>query len=96
VRTPSGMTTSEFSDSLKHFLDHCCVLNRRTLCWLACGSPILHVRATLWIHEATCPGYSDLEHRVWNTTIPYCPGCEEKPALRGCLDLSLPALDEAS
>lgn len=96
MRTPSGIAASEFSDSLKHFLDHCCVLNRHTLCCLVCGSPILHVRATLWIHEATCPGCSDLEHKVWNTTIPYCPRCEEKPALRGCLYLSLPAIAKAS
>ena len=28
---------------------------------------------------------SIMENRAWNTMVPYCPNCEEKPAEHGCL-----------
>jgi hypothetical protein len=89
VRTPCRITASEFSDSLKHFLDACCVLRRDTLCCTICGASILYVRAALSIHDAACAGCEEPDQKVWNTVVPYCPRCEERPAQRGCLYLPL-------
>ena len=85
VRTPSRMTASDFSDSLKYFIQHNCVVNRRSLCCAICGSPIMYVRAALWIHATTCPGCGNANDWSCHVMVPYCPRCEEKPAERGCL-----------
>lgn len=96
MRTPRPISASEFSDSLKHFLDACCVLRGSTLCCAICGASILHVRATLSIHTLAYGGCEVLEQGVWNTMIPYCPRCEEKPEQRGCLYLSSMVLPKAA
>jgi hypothetical protein len=96
VRTPSRITASEFSDSLKSFLDACSVLRGQTLCCTICGASILYVRAALSIHDAACVGCEEPDQRVWNTVVPYCPKCEEKPAQRGCLCLSLMVFSNAA
>ena len=88
VRTPCRITATDFSDSLKHFLDACSVLRGNTLCCNNCGRSIQHVRAALSIHNSA-GGCEGLEQRIWNTLVPYCLGCEEKPAERGCLHLPL-------
>lgn len=89
MRTPSRMPASEFSQSLKHFLNYICVLNHHRLCCGRCGAPIVYVRAALQLHRAFCPACAGVEttveNRAWNTMVPYCPICEEKPAERGCL-----------
>ena len=96
VRTPSRITASEFSDSLRQFLDACCALNGNTLCCVRCLTPILHVRAALSIHTRTCTGWEDLEQRIWTISIPYCPRCEAKPKSLGSLYLSAITLPKAS
>jgi len=88
-RTPCRITATEFSDSLKYFFDVCCSLYGNTLSCIVCGTPILHVRAALSIHNSARGGCEGLEQRVWNTGVPYCPACEEKPAERGCLHFFL-------
>jgi hypothetical protein len=96
VRTPCRLTASEFSDSLKHFLDACCVLRGNTLCCTICGASILHFRAALSIHNPDCGGCEGLEQRVWNIGVPYCSKCEEKPVQRGSLYLPLMVFSKAS
>ena len=96
MRTPSRITASQFSDSLKHFLDTYCMLRGDTLCCTACGASILYVRAALSIHHAACAGCEEPDQRVWNTVVPYCPTCEEKPVQRGCLYLPEMAFSKAS
>jgi len=96
VRTPYRIPASEFSDSLKHFLDACCVLHGNTLCCTTCGTPILHVRTALSIHSWAHGGCKEQKQRVWNIAIPYCPRCEDKPQERGCLYLSMMAFPKAS
>jgi hypothetical protein len=89
MRTPSRISASEFSQSLKDFLNHSCILSHHRLYCAMCGTPIVYVRASLLLHEAACPVCvsvaSIMENRAWNTMVPYCPNCEEKPAEHGCL-----------
>jgi hypothetical protein len=87
MRTPHRITASEFSDSLKHFLDACCVMRGSALCCAVCGTEILHIRATLSIHNSVAGDCRALDEKVWTTVVPYCPRCEEKPKQRGCLHL---------
>jgi hypothetical protein len=96
VRTPFRPTATEFSDSLKDFLDVCCALRGNTLCCRVCGTPIRHVQAALSIHNSASGGCEELEQRVWNTVVPYCPECEEKPEERGCLHFKLAVFPRAS
>jgi hypothetical protein len=79
------MTTSDFSDSLKSFIQHNCVLNRHSLSCADCGSAIMYVRAALWVHDRTCAGCDDANDFIFHVMVPYCPRCEEKPAECGCL-----------
>jgi hypothetical protein len=89
MRTPSRVSASEFSQSLKDFLIHSCILSHHSLYCAICGAPIVYVRAALLLHDAACPACGSVdttvENRAWNTMVPYCPNCEEKPAQRGCL-----------
>ena len=89
MRTPSRISASEFSQSLKHFLDYSCVLHHHTLCCARCGTPIGYIRASLLLHGAACRACGSVEttveNRAWNTMVPYCPNCEERPAEHGCL-----------
>ena len=73
MRTPSRITVSAFSDSLKYFLDACCVLRGNTLCCSTCGASMQYVRAALSIHDESCAGCEDPDQRVWNTVAPYLP-----------------------
>jgi hypothetical protein len=96
VRTPYRITAAEFSDSLKNFLDVCCALRGNTLCCTVCETPIQHVRAALSIHNSAGGDCEVLEQRVWNTVVPYCPECEEKPEEQGCLHFMLTGFPKAS
>jgi hypothetical protein len=89
VRTPQRITATEFSASLKHFLETCCALCGNTLCCKACGTAIVHVRAALSIHNSVAGDCAGPDQRVWTTFVPYCPGCEEKPENQGCLHFTL-------
>lgn len=89
MRTPYRITATDFSDSLKHFLDDCCVLRANTLSSAVCGTPILHVRARLSIHTSVGGGCEGLGPSVWSTVVPYCPGCETKPEAIWCLHFFL-------
>jgi hypothetical protein len=96
VRTPHRITAAEFSDSLKRFLDTCCVLCGESLCCTTCGTPILHVRAALSIHNSAAGDCGGQDERVWTTVVPYCPRCEEKPERRGCLHFTPGVFPKAS
>ena len=89
MRTPSRISASEFSQSLKDFLNHSCILSHHRLYCAMCGTPIVYVRASLQLHRALCPACGSVastgRNGAWNTMFPYCPNCEEKPEVHGCL-----------
>lgn len=89
MRTPSRISASEFSQSLKGFLNDSCILSHHRLYCAMCGTPIAYIRASLLLHDGACPACDSIEtaveNRGWNTMVPYCPSCEEKPAELGCL-----------
>jgi hypothetical protein len=89
MRTPSGSTWAQFSQSLHEFLDHQCFLLAKRLCCSKCGSSIVHSRVALSIHDSAFHSASTaFDKGAWIMTLPYCPRCEEKPEQRGCVHVS--------
>jgi ribosomal protein L37E len=97
MRTPSHITSAEFSDSLKEFFECRCLLLGNTLLCRECGASIVHARVVISIHDSAfhdkCAACGK---RAWTMTLPYCPQCEKKPEERGCLHLSFSDLPKAA
>jgi hypothetical protein len=95
MRTPTRITSAQFSELLKEFLERRCLLFGNTLLCRVCGASIVHSRVVVSIHES---GFHDkcmaCGKRAWTMTLLYCPRCEEKP--EGCLHLSFSDFPKAS
>jgi hypothetical protein len=90
MRTPSGSTWAQFSESLKQFLDRQCFLLDNKLLCCDCGGSIVHSRVVVSIHDPAFHGAcAAFDRGSWNMTLPYCPRCEEKAEEHGCLHLCL-------
>jgi hypothetical protein len=89
MRTPTGNTWAEFSESLREFLDDRCILRENRLRCRDCGTLIEHSRVVVSIHESAFHNHcAAFARRGGMMTLPYCPRCEEKPVERGCLHVS--------
>ena len=50
-----------------------------------CGAEIQYVLTYLSVHDSPFADVCAGTGRVMRMPIPYCPNCEERPALHGCL-----------
>jgi len=86
MQTPTKVTLEGFYQARAEFLKELCYTNPETQMVLcrACGGRLKVVCACIEIHlsrNGQCGG----EGEQFEAGVPYCPGCEELPASRGCV-----------
>jgi hypothetical protein len=91
MQTPVKVSLDQYLHARREFLAQKTVTSRVTglLVCAECGLRIRAQAATLEVHGldlGICEGQRD----TMNTAVPYCPRCEEVPAVRGCVHRYLP------
>jgi len=86
MQTPVQVTLEEYWERRRQWLDE------RTVSWpttgefscVDCGKRILAQAVALELHRKSFDGCQG-DGEEMETGVPYCPGCEEQPAKRGCV-----------
>jgi hypothetical protein len=87
VRTPTRIIWNQFQASVRTFYDGCCrqvTTSERPVC-RKCSAEIATIVAFMAVDDERLRDSCAAPGRTWQLPIPYCPRCEDKLAIHGCI-----------
>jgi hypothetical protein len=85
MKTPVKSSFIEFAQQRSEWIDlHCVTRGESQLC-VKCGTRVEYIGAFLSVHDASFDSGCAGPGGVVRLVVPFCPQCEERPALAGCI-----------